>query len=260
MSYAGHNNFDRAALSNSYWYAGGANGNLPIQSVGNSHRWATACDQYGVAFCVSRTPVNPMTSRMYKGSHYYSIRICVDLLTLLHVGGLYPNKSMALQILRIYLQLANPLECKLHAILVSVCVWRDERLRCNFMLQVVGPIQTVSTLGIFSSPTTRIILIFKIGYSATSTFMMLMPTEAGLCKTGRVLTGGQTLATSMARLCASRKKVRLRSNALRSPEVCTPIVAFGEAIGNNRMTTALVPLTRDRAGLLPPMMAVSGFK
>ena len=69
MSYAGHNNFDRAALSNSYWYAGRANGDLPIQSFGSTHRWATACDQYGVAFCVARTPINPMTSRMYQGEH-----------------------------------------------------------------------------------------------------------------------------------------------------------------------------------------------
>ena len=69
MSYAAHNNFDRSALSLSYWYAGRANGDLPIQSFGNTHRWATACDMYGVAFCVSRTPVNPMTSLMYQGSH-----------------------------------------------------------------------------------------------------------------------------------------------------------------------------------------------
>jgi hypothetical protein len=91
MSYAAHNNFDRAALSNSYWYAGSANGNLPIQSVGSSHRWATACDEYGVAFCVSRTPVNPMTSRMYHGDSIFFCAAVARCLHFFHVGGLCPH-------------------------------------------------------------------------------------------------------------------------------------------------------------------------
>jgi hypothetical protein len=130
----------------------------------------------------------------------------------------------------------------------------------NLMLQAVGPIQIASTLEHFSSLTTLIILIFKMGCSATSTSMMLMPTEAGLFKIGQVPTGGPTLVTSMVKLCALRKKVLLRLNAPRSLETCTLTAVFGEATVSSVMTTALALLTHVRAGLLPTTMVVSGFK
>jgi hypothetical protein len=128
------------------------------------------------------------------------------------------------------------------------------------MLQVVGPIQIASTLDNFSSPTTLIILIFKISCSATSTSMMLMPTEAGLFKIGQVPTGGPTLVTSTVKLCALRKKVPLPLNAPRSLKTCTLTAVFGEATVSSVMSTVLALLTHIRAGLLPTTMVVSGFK
>ncbi len=50
MPYTSHTNFDRSALSLLHCYAARANGDLHIQSFGNAHRWASACDMHVIVF------------------------------------------------------------------------------------------------------------------------------------------------------------------------------------------------------------------
>jgi hypothetical protein len=129
------------------------------------------------------------------------------------------------------------------------------------LLQVLGRIAIVSTLRmVFSSPTTRIILIFRIHCSTTSIFTMAQQMVAGLCKTGKALTGGRTLVTSTVRHCASRKRVRFRSSApeLLKTRTLTPL--FGEATTSSAWTIALAPLIRLKGGAHLTMTVVNGFK
>ena len=135
------------------------------------------------------------------------------------------------------------------------------RLGDILLLQVLGRIAIVSTLGtIFSSPTTRIILIFSPVFSTTSISMMDQRTVAGLSKTFKDLTGGRTVVTSMGRRCASRKKAPSHFAAPMLIKALTPTAPFGAATINSARNTAPAPLAQSRAGVPPRTMVVSGFR
>ena len=135
------------------------------------------------------------------------------------------------------------------------------RLGDILLLQVLGRIAIVSTLGtIFSSPTTRIILIFRIHFSITSIFTIAQQMVAGLCKTGKALTDGRTLVTSTVRHCASRKRVRFRSSAPELLKTCTLTPLFGEATTSSTWTIALAPSIRLKDGVHLRTMVDNGFK
>lgn len=68
MSYAANNDFPRDTIAYTYWYAGNSNGVASIQNIPGSHRWASPCDNNGVAFCVKPIPVKDVHG-LVDGAH-----------------------------------------------------------------------------------------------------------------------------------------------------------------------------------------------
>ena len=150
-------------------------------------------------------------------------------------------------------------KCRFRAIMVRtrarLAVWHFDAL-----LQAVGLMDNVSSSDTSSSLTTRIILIFSPVFSTTSISMMDQRTVAGLSKTGKDLTGGRTVVTSMGRRCASRKKAPSDFAAPKLTKALTPTAPFGAATINSARNTAPAPLAQSRAGVPNRTMVVSGFR